>query len=497
LRIEFNPSSGNCELRYYLSKQPRAGSGAPQVYLRYDQNLEGSAKQNLQSAFSLTSLNYSDFIEKWHTRPVQYTWQVPVNQKPVSYVSFFGGFTSLEFENLGTPSFPRCPGISVVSEQMRNNEGQLFPNPFERPGDQIILYYHPETDPIAFPGQESLAAHLFLRDAYPDQGSRFNFDSEATTLFNKEGRHGIHPDSLVLYYDNELRTLPLQGSLINTNLEAQRLQFPAKSPEDSRLKPTVFSYYGTRNTTKPLTTDLILGRNQVPPEQLINIGLVRFDFLSLIGMSTDQFSAEEITRRNYTQIVTLDSLRFTNHLHTKSTINQRLGFSRANCISPGGFEGTNRCRHVSEVFPSGDLVRLSETFYLSQIEIDPGSNLGTTGYLNVVLEKDLRVYKVKIDFTNRSITVRKKNSYSDPEAICDVEARDSFPDRTCFPLESLDLISFTNLQNSGFLDDGFNYSNPEIYRDHLSISDTETANLYIEVSDSSNVEGFSLPFIPR
>ena len=66
---------------------------------------------------------------------------------------------------------------------------------------------------------------------------------------------------------------------------------------------------------------------------------------------------------------------------------------------------------------------------------------------------------------------------------------------TQFALENSQFISFTNLQASGFLDEGFNYSNPDVYDTHLGSPDN--MELYIEMKDTSNIEGFSFTWRPK
>jgi len=499
LRIAYDSSSGECELRYYLSKQPRAGSSAPQVYLKNDSELSG--------------------IEgSWNLIPVRYVWSTPADLRtPVSYVVFRGGFSTLVFENKGTPALPRCPGTGEIAQVMQTNEGQLFPDPFNRPGDEIIVYYHPETDPGIIDDQENLAAHLFLKDAYPDQPIRFGFEgTELERIFNIKDENdpqSLHTNSLVLFYDSEFQRLPLQSSLLSANLKRERLQFLAKAPEESTLRPTTFSYFSTQKSTEPLAMELIAGRNQIPPELINNIGLIRFDFLMMIGADAEVIAAEEITHRNHTQLIALDNLRFTTNLHTHSfgiysgpgneTLNSRRGFSSSNCLAPGGNEGGNKCRQISSQFPRGDLINLSQTFYLEQFEKDTDSQLNKTGFINIILEHQQRVYKVKIDFSKRRIIVMKKSSYTASEASFDGQSdicpEAPFPEgTTCFAIDDSDHVSLTNLQGSAFLDDGFHYSDKEIWLDHLKMDqDDDTAAFYIEVSDDSNIEGFSLTYVPR
>lgn len=497
LRINYNRASNRCELRYYLSKHPRAGSQTPQVYLKY----------------GISSDNDS---ESWTLIPVQYSWITPRNQTvPLSYVVFGGGFSSLEFENKGTESAPSCPGSLETARVMRSNKGQLFPDPFNRPEDIITVYYHPETDPGIIANQSSLVAHLFVKNAYPDQITRFGIlGTKLAETFRQDTPNNpetLHPDSLVLLYDESLQQLPLQKTLLNANLKRERLQFLARTPEDTSLKPTSFSYYGTQNTTQAISTELIAGRNQVSPELIHNIGLVRFDLLMMIGGDKDLINLDEITMRNHTQLVTLDSLKFSTSLHShrfsifsgSDAINNRRGFLASNCIALGGFEGRNKCRQISSEFPGGRQINLSQTFYINQIEKDSESKLDRTGYINFIVERNLRVYKVKIDFDKRRVTVLKKATYTSAEPNFD-EQVETCPEQpfqegtTCFALDSPDLISLTNLQKNGFQDEGFNYSNKEVWSTHLNmIQPEDTARLFIEISDTSNIEGFSLTYTPR
>ena len=499
LRINYNRSNNRCELRYYLSKHPRAGSQAPQIYLKY----------------GLTS---GDIADNWTLVPVQYSWITPKNQAiPLSYVVFSGGFSSLEFENKGTVNAPSCPTSLEVARVMRSNKGQLFPDPFNRPRDKIAAYYHPETDPGIISNQTSLVAHLFIRNAYPDQITRFGIlGTDLAGIFridDPNNPQALHPNSLVLLYDQAFKMLPLQQTLLNSNLKRERLQFLKDAPEETNLKPTTFSYYGTQNATQPLPTELIAGRNQIAPELIHNIGLVRFDLLMMIGGDTDLIDFSQITTRNHSQLVALDSLRFSTNLHThrfsifsgagNDIINSRRGFSASNCLALGGFEGTNKCRQISAQFPGGQKINLSQTFYLNQIEKDSESKLDRTGFINLVVERNSKIYKVKIDFDKRRITVLKKATYASAEPNFDdqVETCPEPPFKegtTCFALDSPDLISLTNLQKNGFQDEGFNYSDKEVWSNHLNmIQPEDTSRLFIEISDTSNIEGFSLTYTPR
>jgi hypothetical protein len=481
LRIELNPSLNLCELRYYLARQPRAGSSAPTVYLRYDQN----SPQGVG--------------DRWQQIPIRYQWQPPENQVSESFVTFTGGVFPLVFDNIGSPESPVCAGFSQVSAVMQGNDSQLFPNPFDRPGDQVILYYHPETEAAIVPDQESLVAHLFIKGAYPDQADRFELDPQSAAILKDPDprRRGIHDNSLVLYYRSQLRTLPSQASFINANLEGRRLQFPFQVTGDNPTVLSRLSYFNSRNTTIPIVMEEIDGRQTVPPELIANIGLVRFDLLALFGGPLGDSGFEGLSKRNFMQLVPLDkqTLRYT--LHTNGSLNSALGFSNSNCIQPGGFEGDNWCRLITRDLPSGKTILLSQTLYISQV--DAASELGIRGRINFIFRKSDRVYKVSVNFNTATITVRLKERYSDSEPLVDLD--NPTQDRTEFPLENSQFINFTDLQPGTVLDEGFNYTSVEVYEDFLGSSDEGGVEFWIEVSkdavDPANIEGFSLTFLPK
>ena len=240
---------------------------------------------------------------------------------------------------------------------------------------------------------------------------------------------------------------------------------------------------------------LIDGRLQVTPDNFHDISLIRVDFLNIIGLDLNQFSFSEIMKRNYAELVPLQTLSYTHNFHTKPTIldNTNQGFSPSNCFQVQPAD--TKCKMISKNFPSGKLIRLSEIMYLSNIEIDSSINSSINGWMSIFLRNpaNQKVYQVKIDFEQRLIKVMLKNGYDRQDLPYDEQNTQS--NVTQFPLDNTQFISFTNLQANGFLDEGFNYSNSNVYENHLG--NPENVELYIEMKDTSNIEGFSFTWRPK
>ena len=497
MRIQYNTLTQKYEFRYYLSKLPRPGSSTPEVYLRYDKNLAEPLLSELKAKLNIfEETQWNQFVESYHQIPVKFKWEPPQDNDrsvPSAYIVFTGGNFPLEF---GGEEFLQ-PTIFNIATTMRNNQGQLFPDPVNRPSDNIIIYYHPETEFAVIKNQQHLIARLFIKGSYPDIQNRFEFSNQARTLFNKEGINGVFDRSLCLYYDNKLTILPSRKELITRNLESMRPQFLLSQdlPDESNLSPSQFSYYNSRDTTSPIPMTLIDGRLQVPPENFHDITLVRMDFLNIIGLNLDEFTFAEIMKRNYTKLVPLQALSYTHSFHTKSTIfdNSNQGFNQSNCFQTQPPE--TKCKMVSKNFPSGKSIRLSEIMYISNILIDSSLNPSIDGWMSIFLRNpaNQRVYQVKIDFDEKLVKIMLKNGYDREDLPYNEENPPS--NVTQFALENSQFISFTNLQASGFLDEGFNYSNPDVYDTHLGSPDN--MELYIEMKDTSNIEGFSFTWRPK
>ena len=240
---------------------------------------------------------------------------------------------------------------------------------------------------------------------------------------------------------------------------------------------------------------LINGKLQIPPENFHDISLVRLDFLNIIGLNFDRFSLSEIMKRNYAELIPLQTLSYTHNFHTKSTIfdNSNQGFNQSNCFQTQPAE--TKCKMVSKNFPSGKLIRLSETMYISNIMIDSALNPSIDGWISIFLRNpsNQRVYQVKIDFDEKLVKVMLKNGYDREDLPYNEENPQS--NVTQFTLDNSQFISFTNLQASGFLDEGFNYSNSNVYETHLD--NPEKMELYIEMKETSNIEGFSFTWRPK
>lgn len=496
LRVQYNEFSQKYELRFYLSKHPRAGSGEPEVYLRYDGSMSDSLKADLQTKLGITrSSDFEEYISKFQRIPTRMNWRPPLGftgETPQSYVVITGGNFPIEIE--GSTENP--PSASSLAQDLLNNEGQLFPDPFNRPGDQLIIYYHPETDPAIIENQESLIANLFIKGAYPDAPSRFGFNAAATARWNKEGIQGFHDRSLGLYYDDTLTLMPADASLTNQNFLDQRLQFLVQSdlPGDVFATPTSFSYYSSRDTTTPIPLELEEGRRMVPPSRHLDISLVRLDLLATIGASIDRFKFGELSKRAFTHIVPLEGMKYTHHIHTSANGMGRreLGFQESNCLAGGAGE-LSKCRRISEAFPGGEQIRLSQTLYVSNIVNDPTNITSITGTISFIFRNpvNLKVYAVRVNFDQSKVYIHKKQSYQQE----DLPFTGNDEDVMEFPLDNSQFINFTNLQSSGFLDEGFNYSNVEVYKDHLN--NPKSLELYVEVTLNSNIEGFSLSYLPH
>lgn len=497
LRIQYNDSTQKYELRYYLSKLPRPGAAPPEVYIKYDSNTPEPLLSELKANLNIFSdVEWNEYVKNYHPVTINFKWEPPRDTErsiPSAYVVFNGGNFPLELE--GDPAIP--PSIFDVSAKMRNNRGQLFPDPFNRPGDQIILYYHPETEFAVIKNQQHLIARLFIKGGYPDIIDRFEFSPEAIKKYNDSSINGVFDRSLCLYYDNKLTVLPSRKELISRNIEAIRPQFLLNSdiPAESNLSPSQFSYFNSRDTTNPIQLTLIDGRTRVPADNFHNIALIRFDFLNILGQSLNNFTFSEIFKRNYAQIVPLQNLSYTHSFHTKSTIldNSHQGFSPINCFQSQPLE--TKCKLISKNFPSGKQIRISQAMFMSNIMIDSALNPNIDGWISYYFRNPInqKVYQVKIDFDKVLISVMLKNAY-DRE---DLQYIESNPQENVveFPMDNSQFINFNNLQANGFLDEGFNYSNSEVFNNHLG--DPDFVELYVEMKDTSNIEGFSLTWRPK
>lgn len=492
LRIQFNELSQKYELRYYLSKLPRAGSSPPEVFIKYDANTLEPMLSELKANLNIFSeVEWAEYVKRYHSVPVKLRWEAPNDKSrlvPSTYIVFTGGNYPLEID--GTEN--QVPSVSQIKSKMQRNKGQLFPDPFNRPEDTILLYYHPETEFAVIRNQQHLIARLFVKGAYDDQINRFDFTTEIVNNYDQ-----IFDRSLCLYYDRKLTVIPDQKELLNINLEASRPQFLIGKdlPLESELSPTKFSYYNSRDTTSPILLTSRNGRLQVPPENLYNISLVRFDLLNIIGQNLENFSFDEILKRNYSQIIPLQNLSFTHSFHTRTTIqdNLNLGFSVNNCFQSRPLD--TKCKLISKNFPSGDKIRISQSLYISNIVIDTTINPKISGWMSLFFfnPSNRKTYQVKIDFDEFLVHIMLKESYDREDLKYDESGSQS--NVVVFPLDNSQFINFTNLQSNGFLDEGFNYSNSAVYADHLGNPDA--VELYIEMQETSNIEGFSLSWSPK
>ena len=497
LRIQYNDLTQKYELRYYLAKLPRPGSSAPEAYLRYDNNLIEPFLSELKAKLNiLDEVEWLNYIQRYHLLPVKFKWEPPQDNDrsvPSAYIVFAGGNFPLEFDG---DEFLQ-PTVFSMAETMRNNQGQLFPDPINRPNDNVIVYFHPETEFAVIKNQQNLIARLFIKGGYPDVQNRFEFSTQARSLFNREGINGVFDRSLCLYYNNKLVVLPSRKELVTRNLENMRPQFLLSQdiPPESKLTPSQFSYFNSRDTTTPIAMTLIDGRLQVAPENFHDISLVRMDFLNIVGLNLNQFSFAEIMKRNYAQLVPMQTLSYTHNYHTKPTIldNPNQGFNQSNCFQSQPAE--TKCKMISKNFPSGKLIRLSQTMYISNIMIDNKLNPSIDGWISFFLRNptNQRVYQVKIDFDEKLTKIMLKNGYDREDIAFDEENPQS--NVTQFTLDNSQFISFTNLQASGFLDEGFNYSDSNVYQTHLG--NPENMELYVEMKDTSNIEGFSFTWRPK
>ncbi len=474
LRIQFNEKSGQYELRYYLSRHPRAGSSAPEVSLQQNNRPSvGTSKDGVPLV----------------PMPLRFVWVAPQGGDvfPQSYVVFSGGKSPLSFP--GTKEFP--PSISVAELIMRTNAAQLFPNPFLYPDDILNMYYEPEIESNLIRNQEHLAAHLFIKDStFNSADPRYNFfsDPAGSTALSR-----MPLNSLLLYYDKNLQIFPTQAALTNLGLTNFRPQFPTTVPGNNLL-PSKFSYFSTRETSTAISLVSENSQNTVPGDLLSSVALLRLDLLVLIGGTLENFGDLEISQQNFSHLIALDQLRFSQAIMTKaSAFNPVLGFARNNC--PGGTTGDVRCRLYARNFPSGRNIQTSGTFYLSNFVYDPRQFDSLEGALSLNLKSitNQKVYKVKIDFTRGAIKAMRKISITAEDLAYDPDVQN--PDVSEFPIDNSQFISFTNLQTSGFLDEGLNYQNPTVYTDHLG--DSPATELSFELSPDSNIEGFSLTFLPR
>jgi prepilin-type N-terminal cleavage/methylation domain-containing protein len=466
LRLQYNTSRELYELRYYLSKHPRAGSDPPIVYL------DRVREPELPT------------LEKLQLLPVNLVWQTPIdNMIPCSYIVFHGGHSPLSFA--GDATMP--PLEVVVQEQMAENSGQLFPNPFQNPNDRLIIYYQPEVEPSLIQGQESLIAHLFFKNAHPGQAANYYFSDDAITKFNRF----ILDDSLLLYYDDRLEILPTNTALINSYFPESRIQFPTTVTADSQQEPSRFRYFSSLDTSKEIEFEEQEFIQKIPPDTINNISLVQLDFLMIVGASTENFRLDQISQRNFSHIISLDTLSYTQAYSTKaSSVNPALGFQAINC-PPGSVAGS-RCRRITRTFPSGKLIKASQTFYVNNITFDQSQSSAPEGIISFLITRsNFESYVVRVNFDAGKTYIILKNNLSDQEPAYD----GNNPNVMEFAIDNTQFIDFTNIQGSGFLDEGFNYTNTEVYEEHFR--DVETLDFFVELSDSSNIEGFSLTYSPR
>ncbi|MCJ8347376.1 type II secretion system GspH family protein [bacterium] len=477
LRVQFNESTQKYELRYYLSKHPRAGILAPEVYLQKvltatnpDTNLEVEIESPLESL------------------PVKFVYQAPINEQIAnSYIVFQGGNTPLEFQ--GSQASP--PSITIVQENMESNASKLFPNPFSNQVEQIILYYQPEVEPIVIDGsgnQEHLIARLFIKQTSGTQSGSLGFSGSDSADFEQIGLN----NALILYYDHQFQILPAIQTLTTNNTEATRLQFPIDlTGITNKISPSSFSYYSQRNTSSPIAMTTIGNKRVINESELNQITLARLDLLALIGGNYDNLEFEQITKRNFTHVIPLNSLKYSQAIHThSSSFNSKLGFSPGNCI---GSSADKKCRLVSSNFPSGKIISISDTFLISNLVFNPEEAPTMIGELSVIIRNGNRAYVNRINFYTSSMTIMLIDSYSGND-LDPVTVDPSLNIYTSFPLDNSQFINFSNLQSSGFLDEGYNYTNEQVWLDFLGSGDLE---LSLELSLDSNIEGFNITYFPK
>lgn len=466
LRIQYNTNRQLYELRYYLAKHPRAGFDAPIVYLERNRTPELSNQ------------------ERMILLPVNLVWQSPFEDEiSCSYIIFHGGYSPLSFT--GDEGMP--PLEINVREQMEQNVGQLFPNPLQNPYDKLILFYQPEVEPSIIAGQESLIAHLFFKNAHHHQDIIYSLSDSALSKFNRF----ILDDTLLLYYNKELNILPTNTALINSYFPESRLQFPTMVPSGSQQEPTRFHYFSTQDSSNELELEDLDNQTKIPFDLLDNISLVQLDLFMMIGGTTDNFSIEQISKRNFSHLISLDTLSYTQAYSTRaSSFDANSGFQISNC-PPGSVPGS-RCRKISRSFPSGELIAMSQTFYVNSIAFDQSRYTAPEGSISFLITRsNFESYIVRVNFDIEKTYIILKGNLSDQEPAYD----GNNPNVMEFPIDNTQFIDFTNLQNSGFLDEGFNYSDAAVYENHFN--GIKKLEFYIEISDNSNVEGFSLSYYPR
>lgn len=477
LRIQLNQSSQKYEYRYYLSKHPRAGMLAPEVYLKKTQIVRNpDTNQDVEVDFPLESI------------PTRFVYQAPLNENTAtSYIIFHGGNTPLEFA--GTVVAP--PTISQVQETMLANRAKLFPDPFSLSTEQIIVYYQPEVEPVIIDGagnQEHLIARLFIKQTNGLQSGTLGFSGQNVAGYDEAGSH----NSLVLYYDHEFRVLPIMQTLATKNTDATRLQFPVDlAGITNKISPSSFSYYSQKNTSSPISMTTQGIRKVVNETELNQITLARLDLLALIGANYDNIQFEEITKRNFTNVIPLDILKYSQAIHThSSSFNSKLGFSPGNCI---GASGTKKCRFVSSNFPSGETLSVSDTFLISNLVFDATEHPTMIGELSVIIRNGNKAYVARINFSTSSVKIFLIDGYSgiDPDIATIDPSLNVFTD---FPLDNSQFINFSNLQSSGFLDEGYNYTNPQVWQDFLGDGELDFS---LELSLDSNIEGFNITYFPK
>jgi hypothetical protein len=214
----------------------------------------------------------------------------------------------------------------------------------------------------------------------------------------------------------------------------------------------------------------------------------------LTGALQENISFGEITSRSFSQIVPLENLLYTQAISTKSSVlNQELGFARENCLP--GAKADTRCRKITGNFPSGKEMKTDRTFFLSSLTWDSSIDQSLRGSLAVVVRSlgNQRIYKVLIDFETNTIKMMKKNSYLEDDYQYDPDIPDDKV--TGFAIDNSQFLNFTNLQASGFIDEEFNYTHPDIFSTHMG--DSEFNELYLEINTLSNLEGLSLTYRPR
>ncbi|PCJ19091.1 MAG: hypothetical protein COB02_08555 [Candidatus Cloacimonadota bacterium] len=477
LRVQFNASSQKYELRYYLSKQPRAGMLPPEVFLsKTILTSNPETGQEVEVEVPLLSL------------PIRFVYKPPINNlTAASYIIFHGGNTPLEF--LGEDGIP--PASTSVEETMNINSASLFPNPFSQTKEEIIIYYQPEVEPVIIDGsgnQEHLIARLFIKQTSGNQASSLGFTGVDIAEFNDIGFN----NSLILYYDHKFQLLPTLQNLVNNNTEETRLQFPIDlNGITNNLTPSSFSYYSQSNTSSPISMIEQGIKKTVSQNNLNQITLARLDLLALIGGNYDNLVFEEITKRKFTHVIPLNTLKFSQAIHThSSSFNSQLGFSPSNCT---GSNANKKCRLLSSKFPSGKTISISDTFLISNLVFDPQQSPIMIGELSVVIRNGNKAYVTRVNFTTSTIKIMLIDGYSgvdlDPATV-----DPTLNIYTEFPLDNSQFINFTNLQSSGFLDEGYNYTNTQVWEDFLGPGNLE---MKLELSLDSNIEGFNVTYFPK